>query len=279
MRQQVGASGGMNVHGALCRRRCCRCRQLLPASPVPADLAGIAPFLPCKARTGSSPLQRARSKGAMNESSLASPAQLLQLLQQQGAAEQGADDPQLQASAVPQHRAVWGLSRRCPGGCASWVCCQLTVSAGRRPAGAAGGRSSPAGGCGAAADRRPRGGVSRARVRSRAATCLGAAQGNLGCDTHCTLAPSPRAFHLTCAAALLPARFVIKTANEQGQKVFINVCGTAKLPLPSGWTKGQVPSEVRRRGRACARLGRRGGCGWQALWRVEFLCCLNSLLL
>ncbi|EFN57014.1 hypothetical protein CHLNCDRAFT_143682 [Chlorella variabilis] len=40
--------------------------------------------------------------------------------------------------------------------------------------------------------------------------------------------------------------FVIKTANEQGQKVFINLCGTNKLPLPPGWVKGQVPAEVKR---------------------------------
>lgn len=51
--------------------------------------------------------------------------------------------------------------------------------------------------------------------------------------------------------------FVIKTANEQGQKVFINVCGSAKLPLPGGWAKGQVPPEVRR---GASGLGRRGGC-------------------
>lgn len=38
---------------------------------------------------------------------------------------------------------------------------------------------------------------------------------------------------------------MIKTANEQGQKVFINVCGSAKLPLLGGWAKGQVPPEVR----------------------------------
>jgi hypothetical protein len=40
---------------------------------------------------------------------------------------------------------------------------------------------------------------------------------------------------------------VIKTVNEQGAKVFINMCGTTKLAMPPGWSKGQVPAEVRRR--------------------------------
>ncbi|KAL4425454.1 hypothetical protein ABPG75_009470 [Micractinium tetrahymenae] len=40
--------------------------------------------------------------------------------------------------------------------------------------------------------------------------------------------------------------FVVKTANEQGQKVFINVCGSAKMPLPPGWARGgAVPPEVK----------------------------------
>ena len=57
------------------------------------------------------------------------------------------------------------------------------------------------------------------------------------CPPH-HLTPPRRALHALC-------RFVIKTANEQGQKVFINLCGTNKLPLPPGWVKGQVPAEVR----------------------------------
>lgn len=40
--------------------------------------------------------------------------------------------------------------------------------------------------------------------------------------------------------------FVVKTANEQGQKVFVNVCGSTKMPLPPGWARGgAVPPEVR----------------------------------
>ncbi|KAL4856090.1 PIH1 domain-containing protein 1 [Chlorella vulgaris] len=39
--------------------------------------------------------------------------------------------------------------------------------------------------------------------------------------------------------------FVIKTVNEQGAKVFINMCGTNKLAMPPGWSKGQVPAEVK----------------------------------
>ena len=76
------------------------------------------------------------------------------------------------------------------------------------------------------------------------------------------LPASPSAY--PAIAALLAIRalpacsFVIKTANEQGQKVFINVCGSAKAPLPAGWTKGQVPAEVRRAG---GQAGRRAG--WQ----------------
>lgn len=47
--------------------------------------------------------------------------------------------------------------------------------------------------------------------------------------------------------------FVVKTANEQGQKVFINVCGSAKMPLPPGWSRGgAVPPEVRRQRAASA---------------------------
>ncbi len=42
----------------------------------------------------------------------------------------------------------------------------------------------------------------------------------------------------------LACSFVIKTSNEKEQKVFINVCGTSKLPMPPGWVKGQVPDEA-----------------------------------
>ena len=35
-------------------------------------------------------------------------------------------------------------------------------------------------------------------------------------------------------------RFVVKTVDEAGRKVFINVCGSAKVPAPGGWKPGQV---------------------------------------
>ena len=62
--------------------------------------------------------------------------------------------------------------------------------------------------------------------------------------------------------------------------MFINVCGSSKLPLPGGWTKGQVPPEVRTAlcWPACAGWGRRGGC-WVLHARKQGLlgggcCCL-----
>ena len=39
--------------------------------------------------------------------------------------------------------------------------------------------------------------------------------------------------------------WVVKTATEEGQKVFINVVGSPKLPLPGGWQAGRVPDEAR----------------------------------
>lgn len=38
--------------------------------------------------------------------------------------------------------------------------------------------------------------------------------------------------------------FVIKTANEAGQKVFINVCGSPKIAAPGNWANGLMPEEV-----------------------------------
>ena len=35
-------------------------------------------------------------------------------------------------------------------------------------------------------------------------------------------------------------RFVVKTVDEAGRKLFINVCGSAKVPAPGGWKPGQV---------------------------------------
>lgn len=35
-------------------------------------------------------------------------------------------------------------------------------------------------------------------------------------------------------------RFVIKTVDEKGRKVFINVCGSSSVLAPGGWKNGQV---------------------------------------
>eukprot|EP00887_Chlorella_sp_A99_P003490 scaffold7.g3490.t1 len=40
--------------------------------------------------------------------------------------------------------------------------------------------------------------------------------------------------------------FVVKTADERGRKVFINVCSSDKVAMPGGWAGGEVPAEVRR---------------------------------
>ncbi|PRW57842.1 Cyclic nucleotide-gated ion channel 1 [Chlorella sorokiniana] len=63
--------------------------------------------------------------------------------------------------------------------------------------------------------------------------------------------------------------FVIKTANEQGQKVFINVCGSTKLPLPGGWPKGQIPPEVKQH--------LEGGLGGDAPAAMRVPLCLGNV--
>ncbi|GAB4815474.1 hypothetical protein N2152v2_002520 [Parachlorella kessleri] len=40
--------------------------------------------------------------------------------------------------------------------------------------------------------------------------------------------------------------FVVKTVDENGAKVFINVCGSPKLALPGGWADGKIPEEAKR---------------------------------
>lgn len=54
--------------------------------------------------------------------------------------------------------------------------------------------------------------------------------------------------------------WVVKTATEEGQKVFINVVGSSKLPLPGGWQPGCMPDEVGHRAaaarcRRCTQMG------------------------
>ncbi|KAK9828426.1 hypothetical protein WJX81_006839 [Elliptochloris bilobata] len=39
--------------------------------------------------------------------------------------------------------------------------------------------------------------------------------------------------------------FVVKTVDDAGHKVFINLCGSSKIPAPGGWQHGQVPLSVK----------------------------------
>ena len=50
------------------------------------------------------------------------------------------------------------------------------------------------------------------------------------CNFDCSLTPLPAALH----------RFVIKTTESGGHKVFINVCGAPEVDAPGDWTDGQV---------------------------------------
>jgi PIH1 N-terminal domain len=43
-----------------------------------------------------------------------------------------------------------------------------------------------------------------------------------------------------CCSPLPPHRFVIKTTEETGRKVFINVCGAAEVDAVGDWAGGQV---------------------------------------
>lgn len=38
--------------------------------------------------------------------------------------------------------------------------------------------------------------------------------------------------------------FVVKTTDDAGQKVFINMCGSPKIAAPGDWSKGAIPEEV-----------------------------------
>jgi hypothetical protein len=42
------------------------------------------------------------------------------------------------------------------------------------------------------------------------------------------------------SSAWAPRSFVVKTSDDAGSKVFVNVCGSAKIPAPGGWTSGQA---------------------------------------
>ena len=65
-----------------------------------------------------------------------------------------------------------------------------------------------------------------------------------------SLNPSPAPLPQPSLPKLPPAagcRFVIKTQDTAtGDKVFINVCSSTKVPAPgSGWANGTIPDEVR----------------------------------
>jgi PIH1 N-terminal domain len=42
----------------------------------------------------------------------------------------------------------------------------------------------------------------------------------------------------------VPARFVIKTSDDTGRKVFINMCGSTRVAAPGSWERGTVPETV-----------------------------------
>lgn len=80
------------------------------------------------------------------------------------------------------------------------------------------------------------------------------------CDntcTTCTRAYQPPAPHhpQTYTHGPLP-RFVVKTLDEQGRKVFINVCSSPKVGMPGGWEDGKV--------REAPLAGEMVGCGQPA---------------
>lgn len=59
--------------------------------------------------------------------------------------------------------------------------------------------------------------------------------------------------------------FVVKTSDETGRKVFVNVCGHPFVPLPGHWNEvdgGLVPEEVEK---AIAAAADEGGAGAEAL--------------
>ena len=38
--------------------------------------------------------------------------------------------------------------------------------------------------------------------------------------------------------------FVVKTHDDTGRKMFVNVCGSPKIPAPGNWKGGKVPAKV-----------------------------------
>ena len=46
-------------------------------------------------------------------------------------------------------------------------------------------------------------------------------------------------------------RFVVKTHDDTGRKMFINICGNPKIPAPGNWDNGKVPEKVQKALGAC----------------------------
>ncbi|DBA76314.1 TPA: hypothetical protein ACH3X1_010027 [Trebouxia sp. C0004] len=40
-------------------------------------------------------------------------------------------------------------------------------------------------------------------------------------------------------------RFVVKTTDQDKRKVFINICGSDKVPMAGGWSDGKIPDEAK----------------------------------
>eukprot|EP01024_Parvocaulis_polyphysoides_P003919 TRINITY_DN11017_c0_g4_i1.p1 TRINITY_DN11017_c0_g4~~TRINITY_DN11017_c0_g4_i1.p1 ORF type:complete len:291 (-),score=42.60 TRINITY_DN11017_c0_g4_i1:51-881(-) len=39
--------------------------------------------------------------------------------------------------------------------------------------------------------------------------------------------------------------FVVKTSDENGRKIFINICGSDRVSTPGGWEDGKIPDDVK----------------------------------
>jgi hypothetical protein len=43
---------------------------------------------------------------------------------------------------------------------------------------------------------------------------------------------------------LFKCRFVVKTTDDTGRKVFVNMCSNSAVPVPAAWPAGKLPEEV-----------------------------------
>ncbi|KAK3275296.1 hypothetical protein CYMTET_16565 [Cymbomonas tetramitiformis] len=63
-------------------------------------------------------------------------------------------------------------------------------------------------------------------------------------DAHKRGGPSPADQQAKGEDIKPQAGFVVKTQNDEGRKIFLNMCGSDKLPAPGNWQTGKVPEEV-----------------------------------